>query len=221
MAEPEFLDAYGVSGCMDESFGGGEEKPTPFRTIRYLALLLWTAALILYLCGSARADVGGSIPAPGLCDYPSICTSGAAFGEYDYAESWPLEVNGSRRTCLLGGAMYEGTGGVSFMFVNFSVTTPLGVIRGACWYACPGPFLEQAEWPNPPGAWKNYLRPAVCKPIGPAPIPINPSPNDAPPKGESVVSPSAPLPPGPAPPPLLPNQTNPGASSPFQPEESH
>lgn len=186
---------------------------------------LWLIAVLVMLAAPARADVGnaGGI-APGLCDYPSICTSGAAFGEYDYAETWPTEINGSRRTCLLGGAMFSGTAGVSFMFVNASVSSPLGVIRGACWYACPGPLLEQADWPNPPGAWKAYLKPAVCKPVGPAPIPITPPPNDAqpnaPPRGESIVSPGTPLPTGPIPGPLLPNQTNPGATQPFQPQSN-
>lgn len=181
--------------------------------MRLIAAALWPLAVLMFLAAPARADVGGDVPAPGLCDYPSICTSGNAFGAYDYAETWPMEVNGSNRVCLLGGAMFQGTAGVSIMFVNASVTTPLGVIRGACWYACPGPLLEKADWPNPPGAWKNYLKPAVCKPVGPAPVPINPPPPpaDAPPPG-------APIPVPPAPQLPLPNATNPVPPNGFEPE---
>jgi hypothetical protein len=172
---------------------------------RLLALLWWPLAVAYMCAAAARADVGGTVPAPGLCDYPSVCSSGAAFGEYDYAERWPDEINGSHRQCLLGGAMYSGTGGVSALFFNVSVTTPLGVIRGACWYACPDPWLSSAEMPNPPGAWKNYLQPATCKPIGPAPIPINPPPDHPVP---------APLVPPAPPPPLGPAVTNPLAPNP-------
>jgi hypothetical protein len=184
-------------------------RPLPWWQIIawWLAIGLWLALFIVPNVHAEPGNVAGI--APGLCDYPSICTSGAAFGEYDYAEFWPIEVNGAQRTCLLGGAMYSGTAGVSVPFVNFSVTTPIGVIRGACWYACPGPLLEQADWPNPPGAWKNTIHPPKCRPIGPAPIPINV------PSNEATAGPTLP----PAQPPSLPNQTNPGAAQPFQPEE--
>jgi hypothetical protein len=191
--------------------------------IRYIFAGLWVLAVLVVGAAPAHAGPDGAIPAPGLCDYPAVCTSGAAFGEYDYADAFPTEINGSHRQCLLGGAMFQGTAGVSIMFINASITTPLGVIRGACWYACPDPMLSLAETPNPPGAWKNYLKPTKCKPIGPAPLPIKP-PDAAAPINESVTPPGGlPLIPGPAipaaPPPLLPNQTNPGAASPFQPED--
>jgi hypothetical protein len=189
--------------------------------IRWIAALLWPLAALCILAAPARADVDGAVPGPGLCSYPGTCTSGAAFGEYDYASAFPTEVNGSHWECVYGGAMYLGNAGVSIMFFNASVTSPLGVLRGACWWACPDAMLSLSAPPNPAGAWKNYLKPSVCKPIGPAPIPIKPPPPlDAPPSGESRVAPGAPLPPGPAPAPILPNQTNPGASNPFQPENN-
>lgn len=187
--------------------------------IRYIAAVLWPLAALIMLAAPSRANVDGSVPGPGLCDYPGICTSGAAFGEYDYASFFPPEINGSQWTCLYGGAMFAGNAGVSFMFVNASITSPLGVLRGACWYACPGPMLESTSFPNPPGAWKNELHPAKCKPTGPAPIPITPPEG---PSHESVTSPTGAPMPGPAPLPaalpILPNQTNPAAPAPFAPE---
>lgn len=85
--------------------------------------------------------------------------------------------------------------------IGLATATPLGVIRGACWYACPGPTLEQADWPNPPGAWKNELTPRTCKPVGPALVPITPA----------ALEPAQPL--------ALPNQTDPVPPQPFQPED--
>lgn len=183
------------------------------KCFRALAALL--AALWLLTAAPAHANVDGSVPGPGLCDYPATCTSGAAFGEYDYASAFPTEINGSHHQCLYGGAMYSGNVGVSIMFVNASITTPMGVLRGACWWACPDPLLSLSAPPNPPGAWKNYMEPVKCKPIGPAPIPITPPP---PPDAPPPATPDAPLPSQPAPPPMLPNQTNPIAPAPFQPE---
>jgi hypothetical protein len=179
---------------------------------RIAAALLWVVAALILFAAPASGDVDGSVPGPGLCSYPGICTSGAAFGEYDYASAFPTEINGSHWQCLYGGAMFSGNAGVSIMFINASITSPLGVLRGACWWACPDAALSLAQQPNPPGAWKNYMKASKCKPIGVAPLPIKPP--VAPPAPAS----DAPLPSKAAPLPILPNQTNPGASNPFQPE---
>jgi hypothetical protein len=176
----------------------------------------WLAALVsalILLAAPGHADVDGSVPGPGLCSYPGTCTSGAAFGEYDYASAFPTEINGSHWQCLYGGAMYSGNAGVSIMFFNASITSPLGVLRGACWWACPDAVLSLAEQPRPPGAWKNYMVPSKCKPIGAAPLPIKTP--DSPP---APAPDAAPLPSQAAPLPGLPNQTNPVATNPFETE---
>lgn len=150
--------------------------------MRKLFVIIAIGLALLFQDPIARGDVGGEMPGPGLCEYPGVGGSGAAFGEYDYNCAFPAEINGSHWQCLYGGAMYQGTGGVSFMFVNASITTPLGVLRGACWWACPDATLSAAEQPNPPGAWKAEIHPPKCKPIGPAPIPVGaPEPPTAPP----------------------------------------
>jgi hypothetical protein len=194
--------------------------------IRCLAILLWPFALVVYVCGSARADVDGSVPSPGSCAYPAVGTFGAAFGEYDFACQFPVEENGSRHTTLFGGGMWSVSmqAGVSFMFVNASVTatSPVGVLRGITYWACPD--LSMAGPPNPPGAWKSALSPRVCKSIAPRPellrdgMPPPPPGAPAPPPLPSDIAPPPDVPPAP-PGPLLPNQTNPGATQPFQPEE--
>jgi hypothetical protein len=182
---------------------------------RLLLLLLCPLGVLVWLAAPARSDVDGSVPGPGLCSYPGTCTSGAAFGEYDYASAFPTEINGSHWQCLYGGAMYSGNAGVSIMFINASITSPLGVLRGACWWACPDAMLSLAEQPRPPGAWKNYMVPSKCKPIGVAPLPIKVPEPPAP-------ASDAPIPSQPAPLPILPNQTNPGVTNPFEPEsDSH
>lgn len=193
------------------------------KRVAALFLAIAAPAALIVVAAPAHGDVDGSVPGPGLCSYPGTCTSGAAFGEYDYASAFPTEINGAHWQCLYGGAMYSGNAGVSIMFVNASITSPLGVLRGACWWACPDAVLSLAQAPNPPGAWKNYLKPEKCKPIGPAPLPIKP-PEDPASVNESMTPPGyAPLIPGPAippaPAPILPNQTNPGATNPFQPED--
>jgi hypothetical protein len=141
---------------------------------KLIALLTITA--FLFAPVSAKADVDGAVPGPGLCQYPGIGGSGAAFGEFDYSCAFPTEVNGSHWQCLYGGAMSFGTVGVGILMFNASITTPVGVLRGACWWACPS--LEQAEAPNPPGGWKYHIEPPACKPTGPNPLlpPEKPSP---------------------------------------------
>lgn len=155
--------------------------------------------LALGVAAPAKADIGGSVPSPGGCDFPSVGTFGAAMGEYDYACQFPIEENGSRHTTLYGGGMWQVTAsfGVSFMIFNASIsaTVPTGVLRGISYWACPD--FSFADPPNPPGAWKNYLKPKPCKSIGPKPELLRDMPT--PPPG--VPAPPPPPEPQIAPPP--------------------
>lgn len=197
--------------------------------IRWLAIPLWLAALLIFGCGVARSDVGGSVPSPGGCDYPAVGTFGAAFGEYDYACQFPVEENGSRHTTLYGGGMWtvQYTAGVSFLMFNASVSpyVPTGVLRGITYWACPD--FSMSDAPNPPGAWKAFLKPKPCKTIAPEPQLLRdgmpPPPLGAPPPPDPpapIVQPPPPEPPADQPA-QLPNQTNPTAPAPFQQEEHH
>lgn len=149
------------------------------------AKTLTAIALALTLAPAARADVDGTVPSPGSCPYPAVGTFGAAFGEYDYACQFPLEINGARHTTLFGGGMWQvqTTVGVSFMVFNASVSAfiPAGVLRGISYWACPD--FSMAEQPNPPGAWKNLITPARCKTLAPRPVLIQPGDEPAPPPG--------------------------------------
>ena len=182
--------------------------------IRWVAVLLCPIAAAVFFAAPARADVGGSVPSPGGCDFPSVGTFGAAFGEYDYACQFPIEENGSRHTTLYGGGMWSVTAafGVSFMVFNASIsaTIPTGVLRGITYWACPD--FSMADAPNPPGAWKNYLKPKPCKSIAPKPELLRDMP--APPPG-APVPPAPPEPQiAPVPEPVIP----PGATTaPWQP----
>lgn len=168
---------------------------------------LFVAAIIT--APAAQANVDGSVPSPGACDYPGIGGFGAAFGEYDYACAFPTEINGSHWQTLFGGGMWSGTGGLSFMFVNFSITTPIGVLRGVTYWACPD--LSTADPPNPIGAWKNEIHPSKCKTVGPKPELI---PDNAPPPPPDVPQP-------PAAPPATGAVTDPGQGNPLATDNPH
>jgi hypothetical protein len=157
-------------------------------------LLLLLAAPVL-LAAPARADIGGSVPGPGGCDYPMIGASGAAFGEYDYFCAGPTEINGSHWQTLYGGGMWFANVGVSILMFNASITTPVGVLRGITYWACPD--LSMSDPPNPPGAWKSYIVPAKCKSVAPKPQLLpegQPPPPGAPPPPD--VAPPVPGTPG-------------------------
>jgi hypothetical protein len=182
---------------------------------------LWLTAALIFGTAVARADIGGSVPSPGGCDYPSTGSFGAAFGEYDYACQFPVEENGARHTTLFGGGMWVVTGtiGASFLVFNASVsaTSPAGILRGITYWACPD-FSFSAD-PNPAGAWKNYIKPKPCKTIAPRPELIRDQPTppfgaaQPPPVPEPIVAPEPVIPPGqsvaPAQPPQSPAITNP------------
>jgi hypothetical protein len=119
------------------------------------------------------------MPAPGLCDYPGIGGSGAAFGAYHYWCDFPVEANGSHWHCAYGGAMYQGTLGVGILMFNASITTPVGVLEGSCSWRCPDMTLSAA--PNPPGVWAARLVPAKCVTVAPNPDVPPPDPEAPPP----------------------------------------
>jgi hypothetical protein len=185
----------------------------------FLAVL---AAVCVIAAAPAHADVGGQVPAPGSCDYPAVGTFGAAFGEYDYACQFPVEINGARHTTLFGGGMWQvtATAGVAIMAFNASIsaTVPTGVLRGITYWACPDFSMSAA--PNPPGAWKNELSPAPCKTVAPRPqlIPDDqPEPPFGAPPAPPVPEPIAAPAPAPAPgwqPGLSPAITNPDQPNP-------
>lgn len=148
----------------------------------HITRILVTAGFLLALWPPlAHADVGGTVPSPGNCEYPAVGTFGMEFGVDHYSCAFPMEINGSHHQCIYAGIAAQATGGVSFMFVNASISLPVGVLEGVCYWACPD--LTQADPPNPPGAWKSYLPPTKCKTIGESPVKFEPPagpPNDAP-----------------------------------------
>jgi hypothetical protein len=145
--------------------------------IRWLAALLWPLAAVLFFCGSARADLGGSVPSPSNCDYPAVGNWGLdGPGVYHWVCDFPTEINGSHHHCQAGGVATQLSVGVSFMFVSAGITTPTGIIPGICYWSCPD--MSVSDPPNPPGAWKSYIRPAACKTVGPDPL--APPPADPP-----------------------------------------
>jgi hypothetical protein len=164
----------------------------------------------------AGANVGGSIYAPDLCEYPGIGSSGAIGPEVDYFCDFPTEVNGSHWHCMMGGAMLQASiqAGVSVMMFSFggSLSSPVGAIRGSCTWRCPD--MTMAAQPNPPGAWKDYITPARCKTVGANPdTPPETPPETTPPaSGVPMLLPAPPLPP-PPPNPFAP-VTNPDTPNP-------
>lgn len=139
----------------------------------------------------ARANVDGSVPSPGACDYPGVGSFGAAFGEYDYACAFPTEINGSHWQTLFGGGMWQVTAGVqaNIMMVSFNVgvIAPVGVLRGITYWACPD--LSVADQPNGIGAWKNPMTPSKCKTIAPMPVLIRDGDQPQPPPGAPQLPP--------------------------------
>lgn len=155
----------------------------------------------------ARADVGGEVPSPGICDYPFIGHSdmigiGPAANVYDYVCDGPMEINGSHWHAVLYGESVQLAvqAGISMMVFNANVqaTGNLGAIHGWNGYVCPDGSL--ADWPNPVGSWKNWIdRSVKCKPVGPPPLlPLAPDVDPriplAPPGVATVTNPENPNP---------------------------
>jgi hypothetical protein len=163
-----------------------------------IGLALWMA-----LAPMVHADLGnaGPGPSPGLCAYPAVCDGGeagvGAGAVYWYWEDFPTELNGSHRHCAWGGAAAEGNIQVGFSMIiqiGAGVEAPLGALKGGCFYVCPD--MQEAMMPNPPGGWKDAIRPTKCQPIGRNPFLPPPPPVDAPiapPIGEQGAVPSIPF----------------------------
>jgi hypothetical protein len=128
-------------------------------------------AWLLLSCPSAKADIGGQVPGPGLCEYPGVGSSGMIMSSYHYYCDFPTELNGSHWHCEYGGFAMSGVGTVGVNIMMFSASAGVignvGGLNGSCSWRCPD--MTMAEAPNPPGAWKERIRPANCKPIGPNP----------------------------------------------------
>lgn len=178
--------------------------------MKYLLCILIFACSLIAGAPLAKSDLGGEVPSPGNCDYPAQGTWGLdGPGVYHWLCVMPVEENGSRHTCITLGAATQLTIGVSFPIISASVQTPTGIIEGLCYYACPD--LSPADWPNPPGAWKSYIVPHKCKPIGSPPLIVS----AAPPQPVGPTPMGAPTPPPPYTPPatapldpMLPNPVN-------------
>jgi hypothetical protein len=194
-------------------------------------LIATAAAIILCLMlraalssAVAHADSGnfGPGPAPGLCTYPFTCTVGEAGGivaSYWYDEVDPVELNGSHRHCHYVIVGTEGNVQIGFqMMITASVGAegPVGGGGGACYYQCPDGQLAQT--PNPPGGWKDAIRPTKCQPIGRDPFAPPPPSQDvpiAPPIAEQGAVPSVPFgQPQPVPQPAMPTPGDAGAPTP-------
>jgi hypothetical protein len=139
---------------------------------------------------TAHADVGGSIPAPGLCDYPGVGASGQVMNEYHYWCDFPTEINGSHWHAELAGFSVQAAVSagltIGFMSLSASLMGQVGGIVGSTSWRCPDNTL--AEPPNPPGAWKNKIWPTKCKTIGPNPD--DPPPEAPPPAPPSGLTPA-------------------------------
>lgn len=152
--------------------------------------------LLVYLFGSAPAyaDVGGTVPAPGLCDYPGVGSSGMAMNSYWYTCDFPIEENGSHWHCEYGGGSVVATAGVSIMMFNAGIAGNVGVITGTCSWRCPD--LTLAAPPNPPGAWKNRITPVKCVAVGgvpPSPLGMSDGVHDDPQPAVTSPLPGNPL----------------------------
>lgn len=152
-----------------------------------MRIVLALLAVLILGAPLAHADVGGEVPAPGLCEYPFIGASmmigaGPVANVYTYTCDGPTEVNGSHWHAELGGEAVQAAvqAGITMMFfsANVSAAGNLGAIGGSTSWRCPDNTL--AEAPNPPGAWKNHLNPTKCKSVGAAPPPPGTPPSEPP-----------------------------------------
>lgn len=144
-----------------------------------LALLGMVGAVLFVWAVTAPAPAHASPGDPGQapCEYPFRGVSvvvdpvlGQATG--GYCEG-PLEENGSHFRCAWGDYAIGGSVGGQ----HASVGVAIGGGGGQCDYFCPDGAV--ADWPNPPGAWKDKLAPKPCKPKD-ADAPQPTAPHDAP-----------------------------------------
>jgi len=78
---------------------------------RTIALAILSAAWLCLTVPVTRADIGGNIPGPGLCDYPGVGSSGNVMGGNWFYCDFPIEINGSHRHCAYGIFVPGGLGG--------------------------------------------------------------------------------------------------------------
>ena len=153
-----------------------------------IALAIAITLAVLLNCPKAGADSGnfGPGPMPGLCTYPSVCTvggAGAIVATYWLWEDWPVESNGSHRRCHYLVISTNGNVQVGFsMMITASVGAEglVGGGEGGCHYVCPDGRAAKDEFPNPPGAWRDAIRPTKCQAGGPDPFAPPPPPQDVP-----------------------------------------
>ena len=155
-------------------------------------------------CAVAHADVGGAVPAPGLCEYPGVCGSGMIMNAYYYWSDFPTEINGSHWHCQWGGGSIDAAAGISIMMFTAGISGHIGALNGTCTWRCPD--MSLAAQPDPPGAWKDHITPTKCKTVGPNPDVEAPPPEPSP---TPEVVPS-----GPPPAVLLPSVTDPTCPNP-------
>lgn len=182
--------------------------------IRRLLFILFV--IHVFLAPAAIAGPDGTVPSPGLCDYPGVGVSFQVMNVWHYNCDFPTEINGSHWHCELDGVDLQGavTAGISISMFSLAGTLSgqIGGIFGSCSWRCPD--LTLARQPNPPGAWKSYLAPVECKSVGPAPPRAGDEAADrAPPPANGPVSAAQGLL---APPPVPPANTNPVPGNPLQ-----
>ncbi len=160
---------------------------------RFLILAIPAVVLmLLFNSPTSKADIGGQIPAPGLCEYPGVGGSGMIMSTYFYWCDFPTEINGSHWHCQEGGFAITAMGSVSIMMFTAGLSGQVGGIIGSCSWRCPD--MSMAAQPNPPGAWKDSIITEKCKAVGPNPDEPQPEAAPAPPVMPTVTDPAAPNP---------------------------
>lgn len=172
-----------------------------FRSFALVLVIISAMAFGISLgFATAKADVGGQNVSPGQCPYPATGPFGYDGIAEHYACDFPLEINNSRHRCLFGGVVVEMGGGVNVLVFNVQASTYVGVLEGACYWACPDGSM--AEEPNPVMTWQGSntstapVKRTPCKSVGPAPvIRSGPAPQPAPaPAPDAAPPPGGPTP---------------------------
>ena len=175
---------------------------------RTIAFAISSVAWLCLGLPVTRADIGGNIPGPGLCDYPGVGSSGNVMGADWFYCDFPIEINGSHWHCAYGIYILGGVGG-NGPNLGATLGVQIGGGGGNCFWACPD--MTQAEQPNPPGAWKNRITPEKCKTVAPSPRIIGPELSAPPP----LPAPEPQTPALPAPEPMSPAVTDPVPPNPL------
>jgi hypothetical protein len=162
-------------------------------------ILAAITALVAWMCLSEPADAqpGGGPDYP--CQYPGVGIGANVLGGYGAFCDFPTEAQGQHWHCETGGF---DLGGFAFTqgSVNLGGLSALGGGGTSCTWRCPDNTVAAA--PNPPGAWKDALKPTneACEghtePAGPWSETVQPYSQpgpSAPPSGETpaVTNPDA------------------------------